>query len=85
MENIDIEKMYVIANSLYKREHVKKTVAGLAIEQIVKGCYRDSFWITINIFRCKIEADRKLNKSDFSKLDQILKDSGCGWYYPKNN
>ena len=85
MENIDIEKMYVIANSLYKREHVRKTVAGLAIEQIVSGCCRDSFWITIDTFDCKIEACRKLNKSDLSKLEQILQVVNCGWYYPKNN
>ena len=84
MEWNDVEKMYTIAKRVYKREHVKKTVAGLTIEQIVEGCYRDSFWITINTFDCKIEAMRKLNKSDLSKLENILQVVNCGWYYPKN-
>ena len=84
MKEIDIEKMYIVAKSVYKREHINKTVTGLEIEQIVAGNARNSFWITIDIFSSRIEANRKLNKSDLSKLENILQGQGLGWYYPTN-
>ena len=83
MEWNDVEKMYIIAKRVYKREHVKKTVEGIAIEQIVKGCCRDYLWITIDTFDCRIEAMRKLNKSDISKLVQILQVVNCLWSFPE--
>ena len=78
--DIDINKMYTTAKKLYKNVHVKIIVDRITIEQKVKGCYRDSFDIEIDTYNRKITAGRKLRKSDYDKLQNILPD--IGWYYP---
>ena len=70
--NLDFEKIYEVAKTLYKNVHVKKTGDGISIEQMVKDCCRDSFFIRIDLIGRVVTYDRKANKSDLEKLNKIF-------------
>ena len=70
--NLDFEKIYEVAKTLYKNVHVKKTGDGISIEQMVKDCCRDSFFIRIDLIERVVTYDRKANKSDREKLNKIF-------------
>ena len=66
------EKIYEVSKTLYPNVHVKKTADGVKIEQRIKDCYRDSFFIEIDLIDRVVKFDRKANKKDLIKLDKIF-------------
>ena len=70
--NFDWEEIYEVSKTLYKNVHVKRTLDGVCIEQIVKGTSRDSFFIQIDLTDRVVNFARKANKTDLQKLDKIF-------------